>query len=196
MGARVPPIDTVIFKQHQRLVAVLLGTEGACFFPLAVHHPAAVVMDAEDGGHTVSALRPLEGGGEFLGIPGAAGGRSRPGTEPGGKHTGVSLARQAAPAAQGGMAFLGQKACSRPLGGDARHKGLGLHPWLCGQCRGNIPQIPHFIPLVTGNRLGQPFQKARCSQPSLDFKRPQQGSGQRLPPGFGPLDNTPAGRRR
>ena len=107
MGACVPPVDAVTFKQHQRLVAVLLGAEGTCFLPLAVHHPAAVVIEAEDGWHAVPALRPLEGGGNFLGISRAAGGCSRPGAEPGGKHTGVSLSRQAAPAAQGGMALFG-----------------------------------------------------------------------------------------
>ena len=84
MRACVPSIDAVIFKQHQRLVAVLLGAEGACFLPLAVHHPAAVVIEAEDGGHTVSALCPLEGGGKFLSISCAAGGRPSSGTEPGG----------------------------------------------------------------------------------------------------------------
>ena len=54
--------------EHQRLMPVLLGTEGPTHILTALHYATALVIEAQDGGHTVPTGGAFQRGGDMLGI--------------------------------------------------------------------------------------------------------------------------------
>ena len=78
----VPAVHAVVLK-NQGLMSVFLGPQRTGYIFGTVHHAAALVVEAEHGGHPVSALAGLQGGGRTLRVPDAARAGPRPGGEPG-----------------------------------------------------------------------------------------------------------------
>ena len=68
--------------KHERLVSVLLRPQGAGYILRAIHHAAALVVEAEHGGHAVAALAGLQGGRRALRVPDAARAGPRSGGKP------------------------------------------------------------------------------------------------------------------
>lgn len=62
----ISTVDAVILKEYQRLVTMLLGAQGSHHIFRAVHDAAALIIEAEDAGHTVSALGTLQRRGHRL----------------------------------------------------------------------------------------------------------------------------------
>ena len=85
MGPGITGVHTVVFK-HEGLMPVLLGTERSTDIFRAVHGAAALVIEAEDGGHHISAGAALQRGGDFLLIADGPSGGTGSGVECGGEH--------------------------------------------------------------------------------------------------------------
>ena len=72
----------MIFKEehghHQWLMSMLLRPKGACYALGAIHDAAALVVETEDGGHTVSASGTFQRGGHLIRVPNAS--RACPGS--------------------------------------------------------------------------------------------------------------------
>ena len=178
MGTGVPGIDSVIFKQggfsqHQRrtpfhlrpertghILAGFHGTAGSRLSARSVllspwlrglhRRPAPLVIQAQDGRHTVSAGRPFQGRGNFFAVADTAGRGARARRKSGGQDTGIPLTGLTAAAAQCGVFLRREKTAAIPFRRNTRNKGLLFHPRLCGKGGGHIVQIPHLVPLVGG----------------------------------------------
>ena len=70
MRTGVPGINAVIFID-QRLVSMLLRPQSTGHILRALHHASALVIQAQDGRHTVSAGRGFQRRSQFLAIPNA-----------------------------------------------------------------------------------------------------------------------------
>ena len=70
MRTGVPGINAVIFID-QRLVSMLLRPQSTGHILRALHHASALVIQAQDGRHTVSAGRAFQRRSQFLAIPNA-----------------------------------------------------------------------------------------------------------------------------
>ena len=77
----VPAVHAVVLK-NQGLVPVLLRPQGTCYVFGTVHDDAALVVEAEHGGHAVAALAGLQGGRRALRVPDAARAGPRSGGKP------------------------------------------------------------------------------------------------------------------
>lgn len=96
MGTSVSSVNAVIIiyhrvlrTQHQRLVPMLLSSQGAGHILTALHDFSALVVDAQDAGHTVAAGAALECWRDFFIVGNGTGAGSCPGREA--RHKGLLL---------------------------------------------------------------------------------------------------------
>ena len=86
MRSGIAGVDAVVLinAQDERLVAVFLGPECSRHILRVFHDAAALVIEAEDGGHHISAGTAFQGGSNLRLVANGPGG-ARSSTKPGGK---------------------------------------------------------------------------------------------------------------
>ena len=210
MRPGVPGVDAVIFKycglcfsslcfDHQRLVAVFLGPECTCHIFRAFHDTAALVVEAEDGGHHISAGAALQRGGNFLLIADAPGGRASPRAKSGRKEKPRRISAPASIRARqrGRFALWSEDSCLLGIPGCEAvlsDKGLLFHPRLCGKRSRFIVEVSNLIPLVC--RKGGQWRRWKVfkgNQSGLCLQGQFQLLWQVFPPFHRPPQNTQAG---
>ena len=138
----------MIRAQHQRLVPMLLSSQGAGHILTALHDFSALVVDAQDAGHTVAAGAALECWRNGFIVGNGPGAGSRPGREA--RYKGLLL-RVTASFIALAFTLLLKLAYSAAAPFPARTASLGS----CGgplrlrlQRTGDPMQVPHLIPLI------------------------------------------------
>ena len=97
----------------------------------------------------------------------------------------------------GGLALRGEDAGLLGIPGSEavlRDEGLLFHPRLGAQCAGHIMEIPHLVPLVSGEGDGSRGRSRQWNQSRLCHQRRFQLGRQFLPTFLRPAQDTQAGR--
>ena len=151
MRAGVAAVNAVVFI-YERLVSVLLRPQRAGYIFRAIHHAAALVIEAQNGRHHVrAAFRRFQRRRTFFLIPDTTGLAALTSGEGSSQHTGVPLACLPTSGSQCCVSFRGQKAIAVALGHNSfRHEGLLFHSRLCAQRTSYIMEVAHLIAMIGG----------------------------------------------
>ena len=176
-------------RQHQRLVPMLLRAQGAGQFHAAVHHPAALIVETQDGGdHIGTALRGFQGGGTLRLIADPARRRSLTRGKARRKNQAGRIPTASAVRAGESRRYPFRRKHTALLGIPAvetvirqRHKGLLFHPRLGAQGRGHITEIPHLISLVGGKGCASCFLCIQTVRPACISSASLSWGGSALP---------------
>ena len=131
---------------------MLLRSQSAGHILRAIHHAAALVIEAQNGRHHIrAAFRCFQRRRALLLIPDTTGLAALTSGEGSSQHTGVTLSCLPTSSSQCRVPFLGKEAIPIALGHNSfRHEGLLFHSRLCAQRASQIVQIPHLVPLIGG----------------------------------------------
>ena len=212
MRSCIPRINAVILKQFnnharffflpqphdQRLMPMLLGPQRPRHIFRAGHNTAALVIEAENRGHHVSAGGRFQGWGNLLLIADVPGRGTGSGTKAGCKQQTARIPSAASVRAGqgGGLALRGEDAGLLGVPGSEavlRNEGLLLHSRLGAQRAGHIVEIPYLVPLVGGEGDGFRGRSRQWNQPRLCHQRRFQLGRQLLPTFPRPAQDTQAG---
>ena len=181
----VPAVHAVVLK-NQRLMSVLLRPQGTCYIFGTVHDAAALVVEAEDGGHPVAALACLQCGGNTLRVPNTA----RAGPRSGGKSSRKAWCPRKAALILTGQPSLYQQ---RPV--ELGREGAASLPRPAQDAQAGSPgQIVFSGRIVLQNqRQGTPCVSAGGCRASIERQRPATPGRTQIPVKFAQQVASPRG---